>query len=81
MRLKCDNCIHEEVCRFKPEEGYPQFMKRVISENCKHFINRYSADDTVQPERCKYNDNLSCCYPIGECEDCPTNTGKKRGLQ
>lgn len=35
--MKCDNCIHKEVCKFKPPEGYPQFMKRIIAENCKQY--------------------------------------------
>ena len=37
MKTKCDRCIHGKVCKFRPEEEYPQFMKRIISENCKHF--------------------------------------------
>ncbi len=37
MRTKCDRCMHNKVCKFRPEEEYPQFMKRIISENCKHF--------------------------------------------
>lgn len=37
MKTKCDRCIHNKVCKFRPEEEYPQFMKRIISENCKHF--------------------------------------------
>lgn len=37
MKTKCDCCIHKQVCKFRPKEDYPQFMKRIVSENCKHF--------------------------------------------
>lgn len=37
---KCDNCIHKQVCKYRPPKSYPQFMIRVICENCKHFIDR-----------------------------------------
>lgn len=37
MKLKCDSCIHNRVCKFRPKEDYPQFMKRIISGNCGHF--------------------------------------------
>lgn len=37
MKLKYDRCIHKQVCKFRPNEDYPQFMKRIVSENCKHF--------------------------------------------
>lgn len=38
MKIKCDSCIHKAVCKFKPKEDYPQFMKRIVSENCKYYI-------------------------------------------
>lgn len=50
MRLKCDNCIHEKVCKFKPQETYPQFMKRIISENCRYFVNKYVVTDAAGGE-------------------------------
>lgn len=37
MKTKCERCIHKQVCKFRPSEEYPQFMKRIIAENCKHF--------------------------------------------
>lgn len=37
MKLKCESCIHRQVCKFKPKEDYPQFMKRIISQNCRHY--------------------------------------------
>lgn len=37
MKLKCDSCIHRKVCKFIPKEDYPQYMKRIASENCKYF--------------------------------------------
>ena len=38
MNIKCENCIHKDVCKFRPREDYPQFSKRIISQNCKNFI-------------------------------------------
>lgn len=40
MKLKCDSCIHKKVCKFIPKEDYPQFMKRIVSENCKYFTDK-----------------------------------------
>lgn len=37
MKIKCDRCIHKQVCKFRPNDDYPQFMKRIVSENCKYF--------------------------------------------
>lgn len=37
MKTKCDRCIHNKVCKFRLKEEYPQFMKRIISENCKYY--------------------------------------------
>lgn len=39
MKIKCDVCIHRRVCRIKPNESYPQKIRQIASENCKHFIN------------------------------------------
>ena len=38
MKIKCDACIHRRVCRIKPNESYPQKIRQIASENCKHFI-------------------------------------------
>lgn len=38
MKIKCARCIHRAVCKFKPKEDYPQYMKRIVSENCKYYI-------------------------------------------
>lgn len=32
MKIKCDSCIHKKVCKFRPKEDYPQFMKRIASD-------------------------------------------------
>ena len=43
--MKCDNCIHKEVCEKKPPESYPRVMIDTITENCEYYTN--AAD--VQP--------------------------------
>lgn len=46
MKMKCDSCIHKAVYKFKPNEDYPQFMKRIVSDNCKYF--REESNDKVR---------------------------------
>ena len=36
--FKCDNCIHKEVCKYKPPKEYPNFMKEIVTDRCKHFM-------------------------------------------
>lgn len=38
MKTKCDRCIHNKVCKFRPEEEYPQFMKRILGLKPKHYL-------------------------------------------
>lgn len=47
MKVKCDCCIHKQVCKFRPKEDYPQFMKRIVSENCKYF--KENIDERKEP--------------------------------
>ena len=35
--MRCDNCIHKDVCKIKPPEQYPEVMKQLICCNCEHF--------------------------------------------
>ena len=43
--VKCDNCIHKQVCKDKPPESYPQFMIDIMTDKCEHYV--HIAD--VQP--------------------------------
>ena len=36
--MKCDNCIHKEVCEKKPPESYPQFMIDIMTDKCENYI-------------------------------------------
>ena len=36
--MKCDNCIHKEVCKDKPPESYPQFMVNIMTDKCENYI-------------------------------------------
>ncbi|MCM1530105.1 MAG: hypothetical protein NC093_08945 [Alistipes sp.] len=29
--------------------------------------------DDKQPDFCRYNAELPCCYPIDDCDNCPAN--------
>ena len=39
MEMKCDNCIHKQVCKDKPPESYPQFMIDIMTDKCEYYIN------------------------------------------
>ena len=39
MEMKCDNCIHKQVCNDKPPESYPQFMVNIMTDKCERYIN------------------------------------------
>ena len=36
--MKCDSCIHKQVCNDKPPESYPQFMIDIMIDKCEHYI-------------------------------------------
>lgn len=38
MAMKCDNCIHKQVCKDKPPESYPQFMIDIMTDKCENYI-------------------------------------------
>lgn len=37
MKLKCESCIHRKVCKLIPSESYVPAVRRIATENCKHF--------------------------------------------
>ena len=37
--MKCDSCIHKQVCKDKPPESYPRVMIDTITENCEYYTN------------------------------------------
>ena len=39
LAMKCDSCIHKQVCKDKPPESYPQFMIDIMTDKCEHYIN------------------------------------------
>lgn len=53
MTIRCDTCSHREVCKFRPPEEYPGFMKDVISQNCTFF--EKEEQETVEKNR-EYSD-------------------------
>ena len=62
--MKCDNCIHKEVCEKKPPESYPRVMIDTITENCEYYTNAADVQPVVRRKNCKYLE-ISGCY--GEC--------------
>lgn len=34
-------------------------------------------NEKEQPMFCDYDDELPCCYPIEECENCPAHPGNE----
>ena len=40
--MKCEICIHKDVCKFRPPKTYPQFLIQVITEKCKYYMARGS---------------------------------------
>lgn len=36
--MKCDSCIHKQVCKDKPPESYPQFMVNIMTDKCENYI-------------------------------------------
>lgn len=43
--MKCDSCIHKQVCKDKPPESYPRVMIDIMTDKCEHYIN----NTDVQP--------------------------------
>ena len=64
MAMKCDNCIHKEVCEKKPPESYPQFMIDIMTDKCEYYTNAADVQPVVRCKNCKYLE-ISGCY--GEC--------------
>ena len=63
--MKCDSCIHKEVCKDKPPESYPRVMIDTITENCEYYTN--AAD--VQPvKHGHWIINSDGYYPM--CSEC-----------
>lgn len=36
--MKCDNCMHKQVCKYRPPKSYPQFMIDIMTDKCEHYI-------------------------------------------
>ena len=36
--MKCDSCIHKQICKDKPPESYPQFMINIMTDKCENYI-------------------------------------------
>ena len=36
--MKCDSCIHKQVCKDKPPESYPRVMIDIMTDKCEHYI-------------------------------------------
>ena len=63
--MKCDNCIHKEVCKKKPPESYPQFMIDIMTDKCENYIHTAY----VQPvKHGRWIINSDGYYP--QCSEC-----------
>ena len=47
MEMKCDNCIHKQVCKDKPPESYPQFMIDIMTDKCEYYTNAANVQPVV----------------------------------
>ena len=53
--MKCDSCIHKEVCKDKPPESYPRVMIDIMTDKCEHYIN----NTDIQPVKHGYWEELT----------------------
>ena len=63
MAMKCDSCIHKQVCKDKPPESYPQFMIDIMTDKCEHYINNID----VQPVKHGRWINENFCTRCSAC--------------
>ena len=61
--MKCDSCIHKEVCKDKPPESYPQFMINIMTDKCEHYIN----NTDIQPVKHGRWINENFCTRCSAC--------------
>ena len=67
MEMKCDNCIHKQVCKDKPPESYPQFMIDIMTDKCEHYIN----NTDIQPvKHGHWIEEYDCGYITPHCSEC-----------
>ena len=63
MAMKCDNCIHKQICKDKPPESYPQFMIDIMTDKCEHYIN----NTDIQPVKHGRWINENFCTRCSAC--------------
>ena len=72
MAMKCDSCIHKQVCKDKPPKSYPQFMIDIMTDKCEHYI--HAAYVPVKHGRwileSNYRDFDGCICGIYSCSVC-----------
>ena len=69
--MKCDSCIHKEVCKDKPPESYPQFMINIMTDKCEHYLHITFTFQTIQGAR-KNLPQLRAKMDGGDTYDKPT---------
>ena len=69
--MKCDSCIHKEVCKDKPPESYPQFMINIMTDKCEHYINNTDIQP-VKHGRWIWDNSPEFGNPYGsyKCSEC-----------
>ena len=56
--MKCDSCIHKQVCKDKPPESYPQFMIDIMTDKCENYIHITFTFQTIQGTRRMDGDDI-----------------------
>ena len=67
MEMKCDSCIHKQVCKDKPPESYPRFMIDIMTDKCENYIHTAY----VQPvKHGHWIEEYDCGYITPHCSEC-----------
>ena len=69
MEMKCDNCIHKQVCKDKPPESYPRVMIDTITENCEYYTNAADVQPVVHAHWICIGDYDEFIFECSNCHD------------
>ena len=65
--MKCDSCIHKQVCKDKPPESYPRVMIDTITENCEYYTNVADVQPVVHAEWICHEPEIGLYYSCSKC--------------
>lgn len=82
MAMKCDSCIHKQICKDKPPESYPQFMIDIMTDKCENYIHTAYVQPVRRGRWLTWDDSgftkCSCCnseYYIADLQEVGDSEG------